>query len=130
MHKLKEKTTRSIYCSCFCIYWCSRSSRRTLKTDRTFWISLPTLAENWVDWRSKLKISCYLLRFPILIRWWILICCKTARTINMLISSNISKYQVLRLKTESDRTFRHFHQSLKVRPYFSFTPFKVLYSSA
>ena len=34
--------------------------------------------------------------------------CKNARNINIKMSYIVSKYQVLPLKTESDRTFRHF----------------------
>ena len=36
------------------------------------------------------------------------ICYKTARNIDIEMSYIVSKYQVLRLKTESDRTFQHF----------------------
>ena len=45
------------------------------------------------------------------------ICCKNARNTNHWMSSIISKYDGLRLKTESDRTFRHFQKSLEVRPH-------------
>ena len=45
MLKLREKNARDIYSSCFAIDGCSRSSLEVLKTDRTFWISLLTLAK-------------------------------------------------------------------------------------
>ena len=49
MVTLKGKNARDIYCSRFGIDGCSRSSREVLKTDRTFWISLLTLAQTEIN---------------------------------------------------------------------------------
>ena len=45
MLKLKGKNARDIHSSRFGIDGCSRLSLEVLKTDRTFWISLLTLAK-------------------------------------------------------------------------------------
>ena len=45
MLKLKDKNARDIYSSRFGTDGCLRSSLEVLKTDRTFWILLLTLAK-------------------------------------------------------------------------------------
>ena len=49
MLKLTAENARDIYYLRFGIDGCSRSLREVLKTDRTFWISLLTLAQTGIN---------------------------------------------------------------------------------
>ena len=69
------------------------------------------------------KIGCHLIIAFHYSNTLLAICCKIARNIDILMSFVTLKYHVLRLKTESVRTFGHLYS--KVRPYFLLIPVKV-----
>ena len=77
--EIEDKNARDIYSSRFGIDGCSRSSLEVLKTDRTFWISLLTLAKTEMA-KTENMMSC--IAFPYS-NTLLAICYKNARNIDI-----------------------------------------------
>ena len=81
MLKLNGKNARDIYSSRFGTDGCLRSSLEVLKTDRTFWILLLTLAKTKIN-DAQIENWMSFIAFPNS-NTLLAICCKNARNIDI-----------------------------------------------